>query len=281
MVGLLTGSSVVAFNFVIHYIRDLAWQHTPLSVDNWCNWARSLPLSTSWHTLVVPPVVGGLIVGTLRSLSGSLQETPSLDPLLLRAARSASPQRSFWPSIRFPVPFTRPEQATRQSATPGGSPASESNAGPQEQLDEPPLLPLARETSTENSNPLEEDLQQMLGQQRESGQHDAGPSSTSGGHGGHEDASPFAPVLRALAAAVTLGTGNSLGPEGPRSAPEPLEPDTDQHSVLRPVICLGPAAGQMPSITWQRRLLAPVAVQPEQARCQDAAMDLHLQPQSC
>ncbi|KAK9800336.1 hypothetical protein WJX73_004667 [Symbiochloris irregularis] len=208
-VGLLTGSSVVVFNAVIHLIRDVAWS-TPLAVDDWCSWVRSRPLSSNWSTLIVPPVVGGLIVGALRSLSGGLQEVPAFDPLLERSERPFS-QRSPWTDLRLPAPFQKPDQSPTshaQSATPESNPGAEANAGPEPRMDDSqPDEPAASAPS---------DLEAMLKQQRQSGAHDAGQPSSRGGAAASASAvSPFAPVLRALAAAVTLGTGNSLGPEGP------------------------------------------------------------------
>ena len=65
-------------------------QDTPLEATHWGRWARSLPLATSWHTLLWPPVVGGLAVGVLRRVSGGLGETATLDPLIQQAAKAAA-----------------------------------------------------------------------------------------------------------------------------------------------------------------------------------------------
>ena len=210
-IGLLTGGGVVLFNIVIHSIRHLAWQGTSLEDAKWAYAglkSRALALHTPWYLLVGPPIMGGLVVGAMRSLSGGLHETPSLDPLMMRAR---SQRQSLWPGISFTMGIPRQPgpKAKSDSIQPAKADQAPSEATARGQQDG--MLNMPASTSSARNTAAEEDLQAMLEQPRQSGQHDAGAASTS-----TPAESPFAPVLRALAAAVTLGTGNSLGPEGPR-----------------------------------------------------------------
>lgn len=62
-VGLVTGSGVVAFNDIIHTIRDFVWHgETVLSGRQLLAEFSELEL---WPRIVIPPVLGGLVVGLL------------------------------------------------------------------------------------------------------------------------------------------------------------------------------------------------------------------------
>ena len=47
---------------------DLA-QETPVEATHWGRWARQLPLPAEFTVLVAPPLVGGIVVGSLRALT--------------------------------------------------------------------------------------------------------------------------------------------------------------------------------------------------------------------
>lgn len=210
-VGLLTGGGVVLFNVVITLIRELVWSHAPQETANWTRWARNLR-PTEWYLLICPPVLGGLVVGTMKSLSGGLSMAPALDPLLMRAAdKATAPKESILSTVRSVLSVARQDdsscsdsdqhqQEQRQGADTSASSAHSGDCA------EPP-----DSTTTDGRASAKKTLSAMAGQQRQAEQHDPGSASTS-----ETPDSPLAPVLRALAAAVTLGTGNSLGPEGPR-----------------------------------------------------------------
>ena len=44
-------------------------QETPVEATHWGRWARQLPLPAEFTVLVAPPLVGGVVVGSLRALT--------------------------------------------------------------------------------------------------------------------------------------------------------------------------------------------------------------------
>ena len=53
-------------------LHILCWdllQETPVEATHWGRWARHLPLPAEFAVLVAPPLVGGLVVGSLRALT--------------------------------------------------------------------------------------------------------------------------------------------------------------------------------------------------------------------
>ena len=44
-------------------------QETPVEATHWGRWARQLPLPAEFGVLVAPPLVGGVVVGTLRAVT--------------------------------------------------------------------------------------------------------------------------------------------------------------------------------------------------------------------
>ena len=44
-------------------------QETPVEATHWGRWARQLPLPAEFTVLVAPPLVGGIVVGSLRALT--------------------------------------------------------------------------------------------------------------------------------------------------------------------------------------------------------------------
>ncbi len=69
-IGLLTGGSIVAFNWVIHEIRDLADLTLPVPV---MPGARALAVPSAWPNLLAIPVIGALVVGVLRAVMDWLE----------------------------------------------------------------------------------------------------------------------------------------------------------------------------------------------------------------
>lgn len=70
VVGLLTGIGVVLFNNAVHEIRDFFWDGLP---SRGASWLREKPLEEIWQQVILVPVCGGVMVGMLNSLRGSLQ----------------------------------------------------------------------------------------------------------------------------------------------------------------------------------------------------------------
>lgn len=70
LVGLLTGVSVVLFNLSVHEIRDIFWDGIPL---RGASWLREEPISEVWQRVIFVPVSGGVIVGGLNALRGSIK----------------------------------------------------------------------------------------------------------------------------------------------------------------------------------------------------------------
>ncbi len=124
-IGLATGGGVVLFNNVIHTIRHYAWQvmspssfswfctlvpmshlpldcqltlgehgvqETPVEATHWGRWARQLPFSSAVPVLVAPPVVGGIVVGSLRALTNFDDPTASKGKGQQGSAGNAVPQ---------------------------------------------------------------------------------------------------------------------------------------------------------------------------------------------
>ncbi|GJP32874.1 hypothetical protein CLOM_g17467 [Closterium sp. NIES-68] len=123
--GLATGASVVLFNLAVHGIHNLAWAGTPAEG---AAWLRVQPITTTWHRIMLIPVMGGVVVGMLHALGGIIEQSQS----------------------------SSQNQGQNRGST------------------------------------------LRLEQQR-----------------GIDWGAAFTPVIRAIQAAVTLGTGSSLGPEGP------------------------------------------------------------------
>ncbi len=115
----------------------LCTQGTPLEATFWGRWARELPLAAAVPVLVLPPALGGVLVGLLRAAT-RFDEQPAVQPAVQAALSSGEA-----------APYSRSGQAAGQ------------------------------------------------------------------GMGAGRVRALAAPLLRAGAAAVSLGTGASLGPEGP------------------------------------------------------------------
>jgi len=68
-----------AFNLGIEYVLALQGlvQETPVEATHWGRWARQLPLPAEFGVVVAPPLVGGIVVGSLRALTQFDKPTPS------------------------------------------------------------------------------------------------------------------------------------------------------------------------------------------------------------
>lgn len=192
-IGLATGAGVVIFNDVIHVIRSSIWQSTPVDASGWAYWARDLPISARWNTLLLPPAMGGLAVGLLRKLSGGFDNPPHEQQQSQAAAQGA-------------------QQNSRASS----QPLSVSAALPAQQ-DRAPVANSATSESTKGSSSCERvDSSQEASTSSSSNTVWSLPWLTSGSRSlKRRIMRVLRPILKASAAAITLGTGNSLGPEGP------------------------------------------------------------------
>ena len=189
----MTGAGVVIFNDVIHVIRSSIWQSTPVDASGWAYWARDLPISARWNTLLLPPAMGGLAVGLLRKLSGGFDNPPHEQQQSQAAAQGA-------------------QQNSRASS----QPLSVSAALPAQQ-DRAPVANSATSESTKGSSSCERvDSSQEASTSSSSNTVWSLPWLTSGSRSlKRRIMRVLRPILKASAAAITLGTGNSLGPEGP------------------------------------------------------------------
>lgn len=68
LVGLLTGFSVVVFNYGVHELRDISWDRV---LDRGASWLREEPIEKTWRRTIFVPVCGGLVVSLLNVLRDS------------------------------------------------------------------------------------------------------------------------------------------------------------------------------------------------------------------
>lgn len=204
---LSTGAGVVVFNDIIHNINDFVWPNTPVNNANWVYWARDLPLSERWVTLLLPPASGGLAVGLLRYFSKGFENPPpneqqqQLDQKLPKA--DGLPVQPSAPSM--------PNQNTQSSAQPGPPPPSSPSWVSAEQS-KASAVSNSADSSGENSSRNSSTARiESNGEASSSGTSTLWSSASLQGR----VLSVTRPLLKATAAAITLGTGNSLGPEGP------------------------------------------------------------------
>ena len=189
----MTGAGVVIFNDVIHVIRSSIWQSTPVDASGWAYWARDLPISARWNTLLLPPAMGGLAVGLLRKLSGGFDNPPH-EPQQSQAAAQGAQQNSRASSQPLSVSAALPAQQDRAPVANSATSESTKGSPSSERVDS------SQEASTSSSSNTVWSL----------------PWLTSGSRSlKRRIMRVLRPILKASAAAITLGTGNSLGPEGP------------------------------------------------------------------
>lgn len=196
---------MVIFNNIIHDIRDFVWPNTPVNNANWVYWARDLPLSERWVTLLLPPASGGLAVGLLRYFSGGFENPPSgqqqqtdqklpkADGLPVQPSAALAPGQDTDSSAQAPPP---PSSSPSQSKAAVFSNSADSSGDNSSNNRTNARVKSNSEAST-SSTPTLWSLT-------------PGSASFQGGV-----LSVTRPLLKAAAAAITLGTGNSLGPEGP------------------------------------------------------------------
>lgn len=74
-IGLATGAAIVGFNVGVHEIRDWIWQGQPL-LSSSREVLRGIAESELWPKVVFPPFLGGLAVGALGLLIGGYDDLP-------------------------------------------------------------------------------------------------------------------------------------------------------------------------------------------------------------
>lgn len=198
-IGLATGAGVVIFNNVIHEIRASLWHSTPSDATSWAYWARDLPISARWNSLLLPPVLGGLAVGVLRKVSGGFDNPP--DEQQQHSQTNSTSTTAAASSGQKPQNNSRAAATGRASAarTQQRSASAPSTSNPDSDSETVSRLSSSQEASTSSSSTLW-----------------SLPWVTSGSRSLKRRLLTVArPLLKAAAAAITLGTGNSLGPEGP------------------------------------------------------------------
>ena len=214
VIMLMAGAGVVIFNEVIHTLRDFIWPSTPVNNTNWVYWARDLPLSERWVTLLLPPTSGGLAVGLLRYLSGGFENPPQDDQQQQQRQQVSRPDGL----PARPEPPLTPQQDKQTNSRGQLPPLSSASTARVEQN-----KAVASYSSNGSSTDTEADTDISA---RVNSSQDASTSGsstvwslpwlTSGSQSLQTRVLRIVrPLLKAGAAAITLGTGNSLGPEGP------------------------------------------------------------------
>lgn len=193
---------MVIFNNVIHELRSSIWHITLSDATGWDYWARDLPISARWSTLLLPPALGGLAVGLLRKVSGGFENPPN-EPQKQQHQQSEVSTNS---QTAAATPSQNPQQNSR-AQPPQDAAATQTRASTLS----------APDTSTSDSDA---DSARISSSQEASTSGSSTvwslPWGTSGSRGLRlRLLRVMRPVLKAGAAAITLGTGNSLGPEGP------------------------------------------------------------------
>ncbi|DBA85167.1 TPA: hypothetical protein ACH3X2_005881 [Trebouxia sp. C0005] len=200
-IGLATGAGVVVFNNVIHEIRSSLWHSTPSDATSWAYWARDLPISARWNSLLLPPVLGGLAVGLLRKVSGGFDNPPNEQqqqqhPQISSTSTTAASSSEQKPQNNNPAATTSRASSARTQERLASAPSTSSA---DTDFDIVSRLSSSQEASTSGSSTLW-----------------SLPWVTSGSSSlKRRLLRVIRPLLKAAAAAITLGTGNSLGPEGP------------------------------------------------------------------
>ncbi len=183
---------------MIHEIRSSLWHSTPSDATSWAYWARDLPISARWNTLLLPPALGGLAVGFLRKVSGGFDNPPDEQQHSQTNSTSTTATSS---SEQKPQNNSRAASPSRASAarTQERSASAPSTSNPDTDFETVSRLISSQEASTSGSSTLW-----------------SLPWVTSGSRSlKRRLLRVIKPLLKAAAAAITLGTGNSLGPEGP------------------------------------------------------------------
>lgn len=205
LIGLSTGLGVVVFQNVVHYIQDhLVWGAAPALA------AFAQSNLASWKSLVVPPIVAGFVVSALRALAGGFDGDPralavgSLSPAL-PAPLSLIPASTSQPPTVAALQLALNRARARADAEKSrklGATAKHSNSA--QQSSQPSLhSPESSSGSEMTSTPPQAVIQGPFSPVRRSAARRLAIRLF------------LRPYLKLLAAAVTLGSGASLGPEGP------------------------------------------------------------------
>jgi hypothetical protein len=223
-IGLTTGCGVVVFNDLVHWIQDhLVWQDMPkLAAFGSDALAIYDPNAVLWRCLLLPPVLAGFAVGGIRHVAGGFSGDPSSvsvkqatsTPKARRLDTVDSDKAPSTSSAQHPISTVNgairpvsdmPSQLAGASAT-AAQPRLEASAG---------SLPGAREPNQAEATP---------NAHRQSGFSPSLPGRKFlefsieweiQGRALREARSAARPYMKTLAAAATLGSGASLGPEGP------------------------------------------------------------------
>lgn len=209
--GLATGLGVVLFNDLVHLIQDhIVWTSTPRLAAFGSNGLYRYPSFSPWQSLLLPPVVGGVVVAVLRSMAGGFTADP---PAVTPAPRDTPPavvkNGSQPASNTSDAPHSTSLSAETaalnalvttidDSAQP--RPHKTTAAAPQSlEVAIPGRFPrLSKSLSSSAVAITDAPLHSLKGML-----HRRGLQYT------------FRPYIKLVASAITLGSGASMGPEGP------------------------------------------------------------------
>lgn len=207
--GLATGLGVVLFNDLVHQIQDhMVWTSTPRLAAFGSNGLYRYPSFSPWQSLLLPPVVGGVVVAVLRWMAGGFTADP--------------------PGVA-PVQQELPLTAAKAQATSNPSDSAQSTSAPGQ--------PAEGDTLSSTRDPAQAPSTAKIA----SGATTLTPEVAIPGRFPHStlpDGSAVAitdapvhslksllrwkalqytlrPYIKLVASAITLGSGASMGPEGP------------------------------------------------------------------
>ena len=170
----------------VHLIRDAMWVGVPPELGS--DWLRVQSPSDTWQLHLAVPTAGGLAVGLINSLRAKLKSPKRKGP----SSKRKEHQQAFSPPAAA---------AAESGATVAASAAIAGETQPLSETLNP--QPLALEQTGRSA---------FLIPPRHVGEEEEGESEK---EWKVKTRAVLRPALKALAAAVTLGSGNSLGPEGP------------------------------------------------------------------
>jgi hypothetical protein len=224
-VGLITGGGVVAFNDLVHSVQDhLVWQDMPrLAAFGSDAIAFYEPKYALWRCLLLPPFFAGLAVGGIRFAAGGFSGDPSCVSMRasappIQTSSSAVLQQST--EIRNPeVTGTALIRHGPASVNGAVRPAESSTALPRNALQPP--APCSEASTSSSPKVLEAAKNGGCRQagvpasllRRKGGWHSLDWEVQSGAL--REAQKAARPYMKSVAAAASLGSGASLGPEGP------------------------------------------------------------------
>lgn len=196
-VGLSTGLAVVLFNTAVHAIQDEAvWRSIPRLAafgTEGLQRGSTQAIGVWWQCLILPPVCGGAIVSLMRMLVGGFGGDPKSVAVEARPKKHKSMPATFVERIALKTsPSSTPQTAS--SSYVGVTPLTGSAISTAV-----PVVKIA-------------DVSSPTGVLRGARERIRGLVKDVRRKGLQATARPY---VKLLAAAVTLGSGASLGPEGP------------------------------------------------------------------